>query len=208
MKEYDFNASIKDILIKKVLNNISNEEVDILKNNKFAYTYLIMDFDIQHYKNDLNKALTQIDEMCKYFLDETDDTIGKLYINYPMMESFRDRDDFIDNTYNDKIIKICDIVDYKQVAGLSKLSSMHLSKYGLSGFNNIIKSNIDKACVKLFGLDEISYKKYKLCLSTLSIFDKQRNIMVNGYFYILNTSMYLIADYFGEKYFDKLLLNY
>ncbi len=33
--------------------------------------------------------------MTEYFVDETDPTIGKLYINYPMMESYRDCDEFL-----------------------------------------------------------------------------------------------------------------
>ncbi len=37
--------------------------------------------------------------MVNYFVDETDPSIGKLYINYPMMESYRDCDTFFEEDY-------------------------------------------------------------------------------------------------------------
>ena len=204
MKSYDFNASIKDILIERIDKNINDDEAIVLKNNKFAYTYLIMDFDIQHFKNDIPKALKQINEMCSYFSNETDDTIGKLYINYPMMESFRDRNGFIDDSFIEKTIKLEEFVNYKMLVGNTGLSSIHINEYRKDGFNSIIKSNIVKALLKLFDVNEISYKKYVEYLTTLSIYVKQKEILHNDYIYVLNTSMNFVVDYYGEKFFNIL----
>lgn len=204
MKSYDFNASIKDILIEKVFKNISDEDIEILKNNKFAYTYLIMDLDLQHYKSDILKAVMQVEKMCEYFTDETDDTIGKLYINYPMMESFRDRDDFVDEKFNDKIVHINNFVNYKRIAGDSKFSAVHISNYGRYGFDSIIKSNIDKASIRLFDKKNISYQDYLLNITTPNIFKRQKECIKKEFVYVLNTSMYFVIDYFGKRYFDEI----
>ena len=204
MKSYDFNASIKDILIEKMIKDISNKDIEILKNNKFAYTYIIMDLDLQHYKNDISKGIMQVEEMCDYFSDETDDTIGKLYINYPMMESFRDRDDFVDEKFNDKVVHINDFVNYKRITSSSKLSAVHINNYGRCGFDNIIKSNINKASIKLFDKKKISYKEYLFNVTTPSIYKKQMECIKKEFVYVLNTSIYFVLDYFGEKYFDEI----
>ena len=159
MKDYGFAASIKDILIEKLVDDISDENIEVLMNNKFAYTYLIMDLDIQHYKNDIYKALGQVEEMAEYFKDETDDTIGKLYINYPMMESFRDREGFIDDKFIDKTIKVEECVNYKRIAGDAALSAIHINQYKEFGFNNIVKSNLNKVFVKLFNIAHADYQQ-------------------------------------------------
>ena len=206
MKQYDFNASIKDILVEKSPKGITDEDYDILLNNKFAYTYLVLDFDLQHSIDNINLELQQIREMCEYFNDETDDTIGKLYINYPMMESFRDRDDFIDEKFIDKIVHISDFVEYKEIAGRSKLSSVHVENYKREGFDEIIKSNLHKANVKLFGNKIKNYQNYLEHINTIRIFDEQCKCVNNNYVYVLNTSLFLLIDYFGEKFLVNRIL--
>lgn len=82
LKNYDFNADIIGVL--KELNSKQPNEVFLDK--RFAYVYLIFDFDIQHnsqpglfdYSN-LKKNINQLKEMANYFNNETDPTIGKLY---------------------------------------------------------------------------------------------------------------------------------
>lgn len=204
MKTYDFNVSIKDILTEQILKNISNKEYDILINNKFAYTYLILDFDLQHSIKSLDLELKQIREMCKYFNDETDDTIGKLYINYPMMESFRDRDGFVDERFIEKTVNINDFTKYKEIAGMSKLASVHVADYGKKGFDEVIKSNLNKADVKLFDDRVKDYKNYLKYINTISIFEEQCKYVYESFVYILNTSLFLIIDYFGEKFFEMM----
>lgn len=207
MKQYDFNASIKDILTEKSSISIYDEDRDILTNNKFAYTYLILDFDLQHSINNVELELKQIREMCEYFKDETDDTIGKLYINYPMMESFRDRDDFIDEKFMNKIVCINDFVKYKEIAGKCKLSSTHINNYKKEGFDEIIKSNLNKASVKLFENKIFNYHNYLKFISAMSMFEKQCLYVAQGYVYVLNTSLFLLIDYFGERFFNFLFVT-
>lgn len=87
--------------------------------------------DLQHhgihteYRN--NKGLQGIREMLSYFDDETDDTVGKLYINYPMVESYKghnaDKSDFLHRT-----VSLEDCVRYKQIASQCD-DNRNFSKY-------------------------------------------------------------------------------
>lgn len=85
MKEINFNGDIKDIL-----SEIHPDKKEMLS-KKFAYTYLIFDCDAHHSRKNESRTqeeivldnLAKLSEMAKYFVDETDPSIGKLYINYP-----------------------------------------------------------------------------------------------------------------------------
>ena len=91
MKEHDFNADVKSVLAEL------HPEYRELLDERFAYTYLIFDMDPHHTGRHDDRAIdtvvrencARLREMAEYFIDETDPSIGKLYVNYPMMESFR-----------------------------------------------------------------------------------------------------------------------
>ena len=72
----------------------------------FASVYLVFDSELHHRSNDtlaplevVKKNVIELREMLEFFDNETDQ--GKLYVNYPMMESYRDCDDFFDDGYRD-----------------------------------------------------------------------------------------------------------
>ena len=96
MKENDFNVNIKDLLAE--VHPEYKNDLD----NQFVYTYLIFDLDPHHSKKEETRTIEElvndniqiVESMANYFVDETDPTIGKLYINYPMIESYKDCNDF------------------------------------------------------------------------------------------------------------------
>ena len=96
MKEYDVLGGAADIV--SVLKEEAAKHPENpygLSNIRYSYqvseTYLFFDYDIK--RQDKSNRLTvkeqneQIAELLEYFCNETDK--GKLYINYPMVESFR-----------------------------------------------------------------------------------------------------------------------
>lgn len=96
MKQHDsFNNSGSDIvqILKEELskNDASNVLKDIEYSDIFSEIYLFFDYDI-HIPDKINKTSIEkqnndLTEMLEYFNDETGN--GKLYINYPMIESIR-----------------------------------------------------------------------------------------------------------------------
>ncbi|MGP1454483.1 MAG: hypothetical protein ACTTJ7_01795 [Treponema sp.] len=113
MKQHDsFNDTGSDIvqLLKEELskNGADNVLKDIKDGDVFSEIYLFFDYDL-HSPDKINKMSideqnNNITEMLEYFNDETGN--GKLYINYPMVESIRyfkkalPDDDYIHYTVN------------------------------------------------------------------------------------------------------------
>ena len=85
---YDEMSKDSGLDIIELVKEKAKAKNDINSYNKlvsggFSSVYLIFDFDYQAPQYDYYK----INEMIKFFDNETES--GKLYINYPMMESFK-----------------------------------------------------------------------------------------------------------------------
>ena len=211
MKRIGFNANLKDIL----LGFHDTMDVRELLSQDFAYTYLIFDFDPHHTEKDeksisletiVANNIAKIKEMAKYFIDETDPTIGKLYINYPMMESFKDCDSFNDENYLTRMVSLDDIKRYKLIVGQRKMANKRVDTYGISDFSKLARQNVKKL--------------EKLCLSTTSSITysdyireaQQSNILLHEIEFVrnlkvvsvLNTSAFFAIDYYGNRdgFFD------
>ena len=87
-KEYVSFRTIVFLVTEKAKKRGSIEEYNKLKNGGFAEIYLIFDFDPQGHLDDYQKInISKIKKMVKFFDNET--TMGKIYLNYPMIESFK-----------------------------------------------------------------------------------------------------------------------
>lgn len=215
MKEYHFEADIKDVLLETG-NHVPGTEAQLKQ--KFTYTYLVFDFDAHHrefneqeldiatvVKNNINR----LKELTSYFTNETDPTVGRIYINYPMMESFRDCSDFWDETFSENSVKIEELGEYKRIAGNKRLASRHLSCYARDGFSLLSKMNIYKlnmlhsAC-----WDELTYEQYlKMSQASLILARQEEMVATKRKVYVINTSLFLMLDYFGNRdgFFDSVV---
>ena len=211
MKELDFNCDVKD-----VLKELTPKYKDLLS-KKFAYTYLIFDCDVQHReeyekRNKIEEVILtnadRLEEMVKYFTDETDPSIGKLYVNYPMMESYRDCNSSFDVDYSDNYVSIDDICHYKQLVGNKKFASFRIDEYKAEEFESLLRMNVyklNKICNNCWGY--LSYNDYMNLSNSLKVLTTQRELIYNlRQVAVLNTSLFLIADYFGNEnlFFDKI----
>lgn len=92
MLEVDTVSVLKEILLEKddeTLKNIREDEVSEI--------YLFFDYDFQEKARTLEENNNRLSELLSYFTDETGK--GKLYINYPMVESLRYTKELPDNNY-------------------------------------------------------------------------------------------------------------
>lgn len=210
MKEIEFNGNVKDILAE-----IHPEKKAILS-KRFAFTYLIFDCDAHHPKIGDTRTIDEIisnnflklKEMAEYFIDETDPTIGKLYINYPMMESYRDCDDFFDNNYENAVVSISGMRNYKTAVSKRKLCRIHLDKYSKQNFESLILQNIYKLNKLANGTwEKPSYKKYVSSSEVGFVLDKEKGLTrKEKIISVLNTSLFMLVDFFGNKdgFYDSL----
>ena len=211
MKAIDFNGDIKDIL-----SEIHPEQKDILS-KKFAYTYLVFDCDVQHTKkvDDRNikdiifENFEKLKEMSLYFNNETDPSIGKLYINYPMMESYRDCNEFFDEEFANAEVELQEIGNYKKLVASKKLHSLHIDKFSRSDFESLIIQNLYK--LALIHKDKWGKPKYN---DYLEISETNTTLKKEIKFAreiekikVLNTSLFAITDFYGNKnnFYDNLI---
>ena len=203
LKKLDFNCNIKDILAERHPNQRA------ILSNKFAYTYLVFDCDAHHSEKGDPRTIEQIiqdnfqklTEMANYFVDETDPTIGRLYINFPMVESFRDCDSFFDNSYAENCVDIRALNGYKTIVSKRKLTRIHLNTYTKDNWTSLILQNAFKLNKIMVGQwRKPSYNDY-LDLSILqTIVDKENELAsMSNKLAVLNMSLFIILDYFGNK---------
>ena len=149
-KQYHFDCDVKDVL-KELVNETTKE----MLNQKFTYIYLVFDADLHHKAPEqrgqsipievlIKQNFLQLIEMAYHFTDETDTFIGRLYINYPMMESYRYCDMFDDENYLSATVSITQMRNFKRLASKMKLSGIKPSKYERTDFSNLIRMNVKR----------------------------------------------------------------
>lgn len=80
--EVDTVSVFKEILLEK-----GDDTLKDIREDEVSEIYLFFDFDFQEDSRTLEENDQRLSEMLEYFTDETER--GKLYINYPMVESLR-----------------------------------------------------------------------------------------------------------------------
>ena len=85
MTETDEPEDIITILKKKLIADKDNPLKEIRRRSDFSQIYLFFDYD-SHNNSEQIVSDSQIQEMLSFFNDESSD-FGKLFINYPMVES-------------------------------------------------------------------------------------------------------------------------
>ena len=90
--EVDTVSVFKEILTEKGDNTLKD-----IREDEVSEIYLFFDYDFQEKSRTLEENNKRLSEMLDYFADETSN--GKLYINYPMVESLRYTKELPDNDY-------------------------------------------------------------------------------------------------------------
>ena len=173
----------RDLLQTLIENKNTQKDVEILKRK---YTHIILCFDLDPHDEQYSKE--KIQNMSEFFYESTDN--GKLYINYPMIESFSHRNGVNDNDYLTREISHKDIKDYKRIVNeFTPDPSKLIGKK--SDVNQIIIQNLIKANYILYGNDNINYHVdlHKLLKYQCDKYDTTRSL------FVLCTCIFFIADY-------------
>ena len=213
VKRTDFQCDIKDILREF---NIPEEQKEMLRED-FAYTYLIFDSELQDKRPNerqapppltsrINRNIDRLIEMAGFFNDETDPSKGKLYINYPMMESYRDADAFYDDQFIYNTIALEDIPDFKKIASSKHLAGFTIQDYTKENYTDLMRMHVDKLAF-MSGKENPYILPYSVYL-TLSPGEKiadiqKRSIMNDSVLHILNTSLFFLLDYYPDLYLER-----
>ncbi len=116
LQEMDEGADIVSVLREKNKDKEDSPFNEDTRTSDFSEIYLFFDYDFQNKNLTLGEMNAQLKELLELFNDETDN--GKLYINYPMIESIRYTKalpdlDFINYTIT---LSECQEKDFKEIA--------------------------------------------------------------------------------------------
>ncbi len=178
----------------------NKDETGIL-NRRFSDIFLIFDMDPHDQKYDPDKMAKAI----SYFDDSTDN--GKLYVNYPMLESFKHIPCLDDLSYLDVTVNMDGVKRYKELVGTegSKLLS-DTAKIDEGMLIRIIVLNLMKANSILgYGTDVPDMEHYNDNMSQIDIFEHQcESLKRDGMLPVLNTCVFNIIDYNPNTFFKRL----
>lgn len=199
---------------------IRKTQEDLMKlERSFASVYLVFDSELHHRSNDnlsplevIGNNVAELKEMLDFFDNETEQ--GKLYVNYPMMESYRDCDDFFDNGYRDRLVSL-DVLfgrtparSYKTMVASRRLGNVHNRQITQTQFNcltcmNVFKLNWMKNHVweKPLYDDFLVQSRQEVILELEQASCRDLNAVA-----VLNTLLFFIIDYKGRDFYDDEIL--
>jgi len=105
------DGDIVAILKERLAGKQDNPLADVERSSDFSEIYLFFDYDFHHKHLSVEEINCQVGEMLSMFNDETDR--GKLYINYPMIESIRYTKELPDACYKTYVVTREECCDFK-----------------------------------------------------------------------------------------------
>lgn len=149
MMDLGEGADLVDYLREKYKNTPDNPFAGINRSDQFSEIYLLFDYDfhdVNRSPEDLNRQLSYL---LSYFGEETEH--GKLYVNYPMIESIRYTKELPDKDYYSYTVSREDCRDFKRLSSdFSFYSNMDFLLRGslenrVLNWNHIKIQNVAKA---------------------------------------------------------------
>ena len=198
-----------DVDIKLVLASLEEDtKKRKLLHDAYSDVFLVFDFEPQHD----HPHFDTIKRMINYFNDSTNQ--GKLFINYPMIQSYKHFDRLPCHIFENLEVSIAEVKRYKELVGnISGFTD--LNKYDYVTFYSIAVHQLKKAYKIVYGtyelFDENKYLNFDLC----EVFECEMNLLTfRQVISVLNTCIFALIDFaprrffvFVEKHKNELLIN-
>ena len=176
----------EDIDLQQILKEREKDERKIALLNE-RYTDILLIFDLDPQAPDFSPD--KIRKMANYFTESTN--MGKLYLNYPMVESFYHMKNIPDDDYKNYIVplEILRKRQYKQlVHGLCRNGDYNKFAVSKEECNIVIKQNIEKARMLTQKDEDIP--------DGIDVLDEQLSLLKNeNAVSVLCTCVFYIAEY-------------
>ena len=141
----------------------------------------------------------------EYFGDSTEN--GKLFLNYPMLESYR----HVPNPYNESYLGLTVGKDqisnnYKGLAASEGSPLLaDLAKIDLKLWERIIALNLIKANIILNNQQTLPTAEMYLSFSGRKVLEVQSHLLnEEEWIYVLNTSLFVVVDYAPKSILERL----
>ena len=186
----------KDVILNYC--DLDDKARKLLKDTKFVYTYLVFDLDIQDGGEDERKEkLEHVTQMVNLFNNETE--YGKLFVNYPMMESYRHFDITNPDTLANKSVIVDNdiLTHYKELVG-QEGTNKNVSKYTSKDFYTITLAHLMQANLLLNGqFKKPNMTNYVDLIDIANINKKQSDLILKKKkMLVLNTSTFLYSEFY------------
>lgn len=180
----------------------------------FSDVFLFFDLDIHNENQSVETSIAQISEMLSYFDNETE--TGKLFINYPMIESIYHTAALPDNEYWQYTVPISDCSDYKKIARdfppYSNLDHLCVTDRNRTredivsrirtNWIHLIGMNIKKANMLCMGRHENPNQKDDISQPDIFAAQLKDFIKTNQKISVLNAFPLFLYDYFKPGTFE------
>lgn len=186
------------LLLKEKTSDASERSV---LSKQYKSIFLIFDFDPHYPKYSSKKLLMMYD-----FYNESRD-FGRLYINYPMMQSYRHMKKMPDVNFIKSTASLGDCLEYKKIVG-QESNYTDLNAYDYQIIMNLVyhhycKLNyISTKCYSIKDLDDFLQTNQNKLKSLLVL--QNDMFEATDKFYIINTSILFIIDLNPITFFRKI----
>lgn len=198
-QEMFVNNDPEDMDLLGVLKSISNTAQNDILSQHFSDIFLVFDVEVQ----DNRFNIENLRRMLNYFSESTEN--GKLFLNYPMIESYRHMSSPWAEDYLYSAVTMDQIKRYKELVGSEGCKSLrNLSQYDRDVFDMLVKMNLRKVNMICNEHDSMpDAEQYANC-SGPNLFEKQiENFYVGGELFVVNTSLFIIVDYAPTFFLDR-----
>lgn len=168
------------------------EDEEILNESDFRDIILIFDFDPHDPSYDPNKLKILLEN----FMESSDK--GKLYINYPMIESYKDILSLNDKNFNTSEVTVLDL--QKRTGGISYYKKLVDSRTFVNDIQDLDEEKI-KGIINVHNNKLMSILNEDFCEETkyLKLCDLQcEKVNDSGSLWIINTSILHMLEQYGE----------
>ena len=178
-----------------------DEEKRAILGKRFEYVYMIFDFDPHDSRVDMEK----IAQMMDFFNDPGGN--GRLYLNYPMVESYRHLKSLADADFKDRKVSL-DILkkgEYKKlVEAESGKEFKQLNNYTKEMFKEIIELHLQKENYIVNGVFELMNKGGFFDLTGSELLRIQvKSIEESESVFVINTCIFTVVEYMPSVFFGK-----
>ncbi|MDR0334803.1 MAG: hypothetical protein LBH69_02820 [Methanomassiliicoccaceae archaeon] len=165
---------------------------------RFTDIFLVFDMDM----HDERASIFRLEKMLKFFNDSAND--GKLYINYPMLESFRHLRSMDDPDFKERCAAVSQFSDYKRIVGNEcHIPLRDVKSYSSEIFEALIAMHLKKANYILNGKFELpSVEEFGSWEGIDILKEQDRRMKEDGYVFVLNTSLFSVVDYCPGRFLE------
>lgn len=184
---------IKQVLKEKTTDANTKEKLS----QEFSDIILVFDFEPQ----EKNPHFDIIRQLLEYFNDSTEN--GKLYINYPMMQSYRHFNTLPDINFNNVKVSKEDANKYKQIIdSFSKFKNTTHHSYRL--FVSITYHHLIKLNYILNNKNTLPPINFISEWQQIDLFDKQLSFLENNQdIFVINTFTLFLVEYNPKTYYQQ-----